>query len=62
MKTFDKNKPYNNLPPLPPKVEIETKKILLKTIKASRALGKLNGALINLPNPCLLYTSPSPRD
>lgn len=53
MKIFDKTKPYNQLPPLPPKVEVETKKILLKTIKASRALGKLNGALINLPNPNL---------
>ncbi len=53
MCTFDKTKPYNSLPPLPPEADIETKKILLKTIKASRALGKLNGALRNLPNPNL---------
>jgi len=38
---------------LPPKAEVETKKILLKTITASRALGKLSGALTNLPNPNL---------
>lgn len=53
MTQFDKAKPYNNLPLLPPKQEIETKKVLIKTISASRALGKLNGALSNLPNPNL---------
>ena len=53
MAKFDRTKPYNSLPSLPPKQEIETKKVLLKTIKASRALGKLNGALSNLPNPNL---------
>jgi len=51
MKDFDKQKPYNSLPLLPPKEDVETKKILQKTIKASRALGQLNGALSNLPNP-----------
>lgn len=53
MTQFDKAKPYNDLPLLPPKQEIETKKVLIKTISASRALGKLNGALSNLPNPNL---------
>lgn len=53
MKEFDKSKPYNDLPLLPPNKEIETKKVLIKTISASRALGKLNGALSNLPNPNL---------
>lgn len=51
MKNFDKNNPYNELPLLPPKIELETKKVLQKTITASRALAKLNGTLINLPNP-----------
>lgn len=50
---FDKNIPYNELPILPPKYDIETKNILIKTISASRALAQLNGALINLPNPTL---------
>ncbi|MBT7464037.1 MAG: Fic family protein, partial [Bacteroidetes bacterium] len=45
--------PFNDLPLLPPKAEIETKKVLLKTISASRSLAQLNGALINLPNPGL---------
>ena len=45
--------PYNNLPLLPPKVDIETTAILKKTITASRALSELKGALTNLPNPGL---------
>jgi len=53
MTKFDKTKPYNSLPKLPPKQDIQSKAVLLKTIKASRALGKLNGALSNLPNPNL---------
>jgi Fic family protein len=53
MTNFDKKIPFNDLPLLPPKFELETKKVLLKTISASRALAQLNGALINLPNPRL---------
>ncbi|WP_057938575.1 Fic family protein [Algoriphagus resistens] len=53
MNSFDKSKPFNNLPLLPPKTEFETKEILTKTIKASRALAQLNGAIRNLPNPSL---------
>jgi Fic family protein len=53
MNSFDKSKPFNNLPLLPPKAELETKEILTKTIIASRALAQLNGAIRNLPNPGL---------
>ena len=53
MKKFDSKIPYNDLPLLPPKVDIETKAILKKVISAGRALAKLNGTLINLPNPTL---------
>jgi len=53
MNSFDKSKPFNNLPLLPPKADLETKEILTKTIKASRALAQLNGAIRNLPNPSL---------
>lgn len=53
MKGFNKSRPYNDLPLLPPKVELETKEILTKTIRASRALAQLNGAIRNLPNPSL---------
>lgn len=53
MGQFDRKIPYNDLPMLPPKVDIETKSILRKTISAGRALAQLNGALQNLPNPTL---------
>jgi Fic family protein len=53
MGNFDRKIPYNDLPLLPPKADIETKNILRKTISAGRALAQLNGALINLPNPTL---------
>lgn len=53
MKSFNKNKPYNSLPLLPPKSNLETPSILKKVITASRALASLNGAITNLPNPQL---------
>lgn len=53
MNTFNRNIPYNDLPLLPPEADIETKKILRKTISAGRALAQLNGTLLNLPNPHL---------
>jgi len=53
MSNFKKDIPYNDLPLLPPKSNLETTNILRKTIKASRALANLNGAIINLPNPQL---------
>jgi len=53
MSNFKKDIPYNSLPLLPPHDNLETTKILRKTISASRALANLNGAIINLPNPQL---------
>lgn len=53
MAKFDRKIPYNDLPLLPPKADIETKRILRKTISAGRALAQLNGTLLNLPNPTL---------
>jgi len=53
MNNFDRTIPYNDLAPLPPKADIETKNIFRKTISAGRALAQLNGALRNLPNPTL---------
>lgn len=47
---FEREIPYNNLPSLPPNIDVETKAVLLKTITASRALAQLNGAIVNLPN------------
>ena len=53
MRDFNRNEPYNDLPPLPPSVDLETTEVLRKTITASRALAQLNGAITNLPNPSL---------
>jgi Fic family protein len=50
---YNPNIPYNDLPDLPPKADIETKTILRKVISASRALSELKGAITNLPNPLL---------
>ena len=50
---FNPLKPYNDLPDLPPRINIETNVILKNTISASRALAELKGALNNLPNPHL---------
>jgi len=50
---YKPDKPYNDLPLLPPKGKIETVAVLKKTIAASRALSELKGAITNLPNPTL---------
>ena len=53
MHTFSRNSPYNSLPLLPPRIDVESKEVLTKTIAASRSLAKLNGVITNLPNPQL---------
>jgi len=53
MDKFNRKIPYNDLPPLPPKADIETKSILRKTVSAGRTLAKFDGAIRNLPNPNL---------
>ena len=50
---FDPLTPFNKLPDLSITSELETKKILKKTITASRALAELKGAITSLPNPVL---------
>jgi Fic family protein len=51
--SYNPEQPFNDLPSLPPKVDIENKIILKKAISASRALSELKGAITNLPNPLL---------
>ena len=53
MSKFDRQIPYNDLPLLPPKADIETKEILRKTISAGRVLAKLIRNMLNLPKPIL---------
>src|SRR4030042_1179631 len=55
--TFDPKIPYNDLPPLPPKVEVETKTVLKQTITARSALAELKGLGSTIPNQALLVDS-----
>jgi Fic family protein len=55
--SFDPEKPYNDLPLLPPKAELETKAILRKTISAGRALAELKGLGETIPNQAILVNS-----
>jgi len=54
---FDPQKPFNELPLLPPKAEIETRTILKKAISAGRALAELKGLGENIPNQAILVNS-----
>ena len=49
--------PYNNLPILPPKADIETKEILKKAIQANTQLARLNGYCLTIPNDTILVNS-----
>ena len=55
--SFDPQKPYNDLPLLPPKQDIETRNILRKTIAAGRALAELKGLGETIPNQSMLVNS-----
>ena len=54
---FDPQIPYNDLPPLPPGAEVETKVVLKKAITAGRALAELKGLGATIPNQALLVNS-----
>ena len=54
---FNHSIPYNELPPLPPSCDLETKDILKKTISASRALAELKQASEQIPNPAVLVNT-----
>lgn len=54
---FDRTKPYNQLPLLPPGANVVDKDILLKWGVASRALAELNKNILRLPNPNMLVNT-----
>jgi Fic family protein len=54
---FDPKKPYNDLPPLPPKADIETKAILKKAISAGRSLAELKGLGHTIPDQSMLVNT-----
>ncbi len=55
--SFNPNKPYNDLPKLPPSVEFETAKVLKKAVSANKALAELKGMTRLIPNPTLLLNT-----
>lgn len=54
---FDRKIPYNDLPALPPKADIETKKILRKAIQANKELASMASYCKQLPNEGVLYNT-----
>jgi Fic family protein len=53
----DRKKPFNQLPPLPPRKEIESKIILKKAASAHRNLAELKGIANTIPNQAILINS-----
>jgi Fic family protein len=55
---YDRTKPFNDLPLLPPLAEIENDvDVLKKLVTASRALAAVNGSIQRLPNPYMLVNT-----
>jgi Fic family protein len=55
--TFNPSKPYNDLPLLPPQVDIESKNILKKATAARAALAELKGIAETIPQPEILINT-----
>lgn len=55
--TWNPDLPYNDLPGLPPRVDVETKRVLKATIEARAALAALDQATRRIPNPSVLLNS-----
>lgn len=51
---MNRNQPYNDLPLLPPGIELETPSILKKAIAANRQLAELKGLVKSIPNQGIL--------
>jgi len=51
------NQPFNDLPPLPPAVELETKAVLKRCITARAAVAELKQATELIPNPAMLINT-----
>jgi Fic family protein len=54
---FDRNRPFNDLPLLPPETDLESKTILKQAIAANRELAELKGAGDAIPNQAILLNS-----
>jgi Fic/DOC family N-terminal len=54
---FDPSKPYNDLPALPPRVDVETRAVLKACIEARAAVAELKAAGQLIPNQGVLINS-----
>lgn len=54
---YNPDKPYNELPLLPPNVELETKKILRQAIASNKTLAELKGRADEIPNQSMLVNA-----
>ena len=57
MNTFDRTKPYNDLPLLPPNAELETIPVLKAVARAARSLAELKGRTRTVPNATILLST-----
>lgn len=57
MPSWIPNQPYQDLPPLPPNAEVETRPILKRCIAARAALAELKQAAELIPNPAILVNT-----
>ncbi|MBK8324743.1 MAG: Fic family protein [Betaproteobacteria bacterium] len=57
MPAFDPQRPHNDLPPLPPKADVETRPQLKACIEARAALAALDQACVLIPNPAVLINT-----
>jgi Fic family protein len=54
---FRPDKPFNQLPDLPPTTNLETPRVLKATTRAGRALAELKGRTHTIPNPTILLNT-----
>src|SRR5207247_5761724 len=54
---FSPDAAFNQLPDLPPLVELETPRVLKATSRAARALAELKGRTHTIPNPTILLNT-----
>ena len=57
MNTFDRTTPYNDLPLLPPPVNLETVPVLKAVARAARSLAELKGRTRTVPNAAILLNT-----
>ena len=56
-KHWQPDRPWNDLPRLPPKADLETKAVLKQCVKSRAALAELKQAAVLIPNPAMLINT-----